>query len=107
MKVLGIEITSETRRDTLLKLIERLATLEPHFTDKEIAQARCIGVNKVREHMLSGLIRDAKKDGASNPWTAPLSAIAEYDRQTAIKLQRSKFSSRIDRLRNSGVLTHK
>lgn len=94
MKLIGESLEKITyllrnlRREEIIFLLFKHVSLEPHFTAKQIAAARCIGVRKVLALMRSGDITPAHKAGRTNSWTAPLSAIRRYDDKTAIKLRK-------------------
>lgn len=83
--VLGKEINGKTPRHLLVSLLRKVCDLEMRFTDREIAKTRRVGVRKVHSEMLTGLCSPAYKIARTKPWTAPLSAVQRYDRETTVR----------------------
>jgi hypothetical protein len=77
-------LLAKTPRETLLQIIYRLATLEPHFSVREFAALR-----RLRRDTVLALIRDKKIKPIHTPtdrgdYRIPLSAVRDFDQRTAI-----------------------
>lgn len=72
-------------RHELHRLIAQLATLEVFFTPAEVAKARRLPPRTVSELCKRGEIRAHQP--LSKRWRIPLSAVREWDRNTAIALE--------------------
>jgi hypothetical protein len=70
------------KRGDLLDVIYSLATCEPMFSPKEIAVRREMSKHKVLQLIKRGVIRAHKP--LDNALRVPLSAIRDWDQQTAL-----------------------
>ena len=72
------------RPEELLDIISELATLEPFFSPRTIAAARGISQRRLVAMCKNRTIRAHKI--SENNWRVPLSAVREWDENTAVKL---------------------
>lgn len=76
------QATRHKKREELIDLIYSLATFEPMFKVQEIAARRGMSRDKVIRLIKSGRIRAHKP--LENALRVPLSAIRDWDQQTAL-----------------------
>jgi hypothetical protein len=74
--------TRHKRREELIEIIYRLATFEPMFKPQEIADHRRMSKRVVVRLIKDGVLRAHKP--LENALRIPLSAIREWDQQTAL-----------------------
>lgn len=72
------------RTEELFDIIYELATLEPFFSPRTIAQARGISQRRIVALCQARTLRAHKI--SDNNWRVPLSAVREWDENTAVKL---------------------
>jgi hypothetical protein len=76
------QATRHKRREELVEIIYRLATFEPMFKPQEIAENRRMSKRVVIGLIKRGVLRAHKP--LTNALRVPLSAIRDWDRQTAL-----------------------
>lgn len=72
------------RPEELLDIIYELATLEPFFSPRTIAAARGVQLRRVVAMCRAGELRAHKP--SEKVWRVPLSAVREWDANTAVTL---------------------
>lgn len=75
---------AKTPRRTLVRMIYRLLTLEPHFSVQEFAQARGLKRDTVLSLIREKKIRPVHVPTDRGDYRIPLSAAEDFDRRTAI-----------------------
>lgn len=71
------------KRDRLVKIIQQLATLEPHFSPEQIAAARGLPVKAILQRIRENQVRAHMP--AHNRYRVPRSAVEAWDTRTLIK----------------------
>jgi hypothetical protein len=80
------------RHDELIDIIAELATLEPHFSPRTVARARGLSQRRIVAMCRSQTLRAHKP--LPNGWRIPLSAIHEWDAQTAVAIETAEDNGR-------------
>jgi hypothetical protein len=76
------QATRHKKREELIDLLYSLATFEPMFRPREIAERRGMSKGIVLKLIKSGILRAHKP--SENVLRVPLSAIRDWDQQTAL-----------------------
>ena len=77
------ELLRSARRERLYELIYELATLEEHFTPKEIARARRLSPRAVLNFCRAGKIPGAHKP-LENGWRISRRGLEQWDQDTCV-----------------------
>lgn len=74
--------TKDCDRRQLVNLIYSLATLEPHFTPRQVAERRALSVDTILRKVRSGELPAHRP--AEKQIRIPLSSVEAWDRHTAL-----------------------
>lgn len=84
------QLTRHKRHEEMVDLLYLYTTLEPHYSPRDIAVARGVQLRRVVAMCRAGTLRAHKP--SEKCWRVPLSAVLEWDRQTAVTLIESDIS---------------